>query len=71
MKVQRNHSEAKKIIDVKFEGLATDFEDDLWVFSNGYAICFGSSDYSGTAENALDGYGPFEKFDGKLVIEND
>jgi hypothetical protein len=71
----KNGSEEKFDLN-GFTGLVADSDGDIWFISDAAFICFegGEQPWASdceTIEQLENTYGPFTKYNGKLVIEND
>lgn len=76
MKWTANESDKQKFDLTGFSGLVTDRDGDVWLITEHAFVCFesGEQPWASDAEtrDQLEGFhGPFTKYNGKLVIEND
>lgn len=67
-------------IDREFRGLAKCRHGYIWLIGNGGAVCFGDDPTDEAPplvyeedewDSAIDNQGPFTKYNGQLVLEND
>lgn len=73
VKVQINETVDKNIISNDFVGLAKDNEGDVWLFGIDFAVSltYDTALIESSRNMAIKDYGPFTKYNGQVIIEND
>lgn len=75
MKVTLSENVVPEEIDAEFVGLCVDFEGDIWIFGNEFAVIVTTTAnaqfVSMPKKEAIETVGSFTKYNGSITLEND
>ena len=73
VKVTLANEVKSETVDEGFRGIVQDKEGEIWLFGDDFAVCLSefSDLFACMRAAAISDWGPFTKYNGQVIIEND